>query len=203
MRVDQLSFLPLLYICHLFPVIHARTFRLNALTVPDDGTRAGSRGVPSHDEVLKRSNNMVPIHGLPHPLQGIFQYASTFQPPLPIASFTKFFSDAAKAFHNDDTAGRFYHRFTCGSLALEVTAITQIKVDGKLKYIEAMVLKEFVEATALWLLDAAQKGWTEFFQARVVDKAVDSTVYYIHLSNTWDSWMQQTSALDFFETLPR
>ena len=61
-----------------------------------------------------------------------------------------------------------------------------------------MVLKEFVEATALWLLDAAQKGWTEFFQARVVDKAIGDTVYYIHLSNTWDSWMYKS--LDFLES---
>lgn len=78
--------------------------------------------------------------------------------------------------------------------------MTKVRVDGKLKYIEAIVLKEFVEATALWLLDSAQKGWTEFFLARVIDNPVGDTVYYIHMSNTWDSWMQRSTALDFLET---
>jgi hypothetical protein len=143
---------------------------------------------------------MAPIHGLPHPLQGVFEYASSFQPRLPIASFIKFFTDTATLVHNDPVAGRFHQRFTYGSLALEFTAMTKVRVDGKLKYIEAIVLKEFVEATALWLLDSAQKGWTEFFLARVIDNAVGDTVYYIHMSNTWDSWMQRSTALDFLET---
>lgn len=203
MRFDRVSFLHLLCICHLSPTIQARAFRLDVQTIPNDGSRAGPLGVAPSNEIFKRSNSIFSVHGLPHPLQGVFQYAYSFQPPLPIASFTNFFRTAAEAFHEDDTAGRFHQRFTWGSLALEVTAITQIKVDGKLKYIEAIVLKEFVEATALWLLDLAQKGWTEFFQARIVDKDIGDTVYYVHLSNTWDSWMYRTSALDFLETLPQ
>lgn len=201
MRVDPVSFLHFLYICYFPHAIQARAFPLDVLTVPNEGTGAGPLGMPPSNEILKRSNSMVPVHGLPHPLQGVFQYASSFQPPLPTASFTKFFRDAAKAFHNDDTAGRFYQRFTWGSLALEVTAVSQIKVDGKVKYIEAIVLKEFVEATALWLLDSAEKGWAEFFQARIVDKVIGDTVYYVHLSNTWDSWMYRTKELDVLETL--
>lgn len=181
-------------------MIQARAFRLSALPVSNDGTRTGPVSLPSDNEIIARSFNMAPIHGLPHLLQGVFEYTSSFQPRLPIASFTKFFSDTATLVHNDAVAGRFHQRFTYGSLALEITAMTQVRVDGKLKYVEAIVLKEFVEATVLWLLDSAQKGWTEFFLARVVDKAIGDTIYYIQLSNTWDSWMQRSTALDFLET---
>lgn len=72
---------------------------------------------------------------------------------------------------------------------LEVMAITNVRgVDGNIRAVQGVVYKEFMEAVALWLLDSAQKGWTEFFEAWVTDKAEQGTVYYVQLANTWDSW---------------
>lgn len=191
MHVGHISFLQFLLICHLSPAVLARAFPpLNALTIADNGTSAGNLdNCPLYDGIFKRRNIMSNIHGLPHPMYGVFTSVYSFQPPLPIAAFTKFFCDAAIASHNDNVPGRKVQRFSYGALMLEVMAITNVRgVDGNIRAVQGVVYKEFMEAVALWLLDSAQKGWTEFFEAWVTDKAEQGTVYYVQLANTWDSW---------------
>ena len=79
----------------------------------------------------------------------------------------------------DPVPGRRVQRISFGALVLEFIA------DGDPSRI---VTKEFVEAATLWLLDAAQKGWTDFFKAWVMDMA-DGEVVFIRLTSVWDELM--------------
>ena len=45
--------------------------------------------------------------------------------------------------------------------------------------------REFVQATSLWLADAAVKGWTGFFKAWVLDK-MDGQIVEITMGTVWD-----------------
>lgn len=201
MRIASFSFLHLLLICHLPPTVQSRAFPLNDILETRNGSHGDPFALSSQRLPGKRSVVKIPIHGLPHPLEGVFKNVRSFQPPLPIGIFIHFFLSAAQAFHNDIVPGRTFQRFKYGSLILECTAFSKVNDGGAVKMVEAMVTKEFGEAAALWLLDSAQKGWTEFFEAWVVDKAIADTVYYIHVANLWDSWESwiNSHSLDFLD----
>lgn len=101
-----------------------------------------------------------PVHGLPHPWSGIFENVASIQPPLPIQVFAHFFAYAAKQAAADIVPGRPYQKITYGALVIEFWAKNS-----------DVVTREFVQATANWLLDSAEKGWIGFFQAWVIDRA--------------------------------
>lgn len=48
-----------------------------------------------------------------------------------------------------------------------------------------VVTREFVQATSVWLLDAAMKGWTGFFRAWVTD-GFDNEVVEIRMGTVFD-----------------
>lgn len=119
------------------------------------------------------------VYGLPPDWTAVFQTVTSIQPPLVSPVFIQFFSVAAKLAAADPVPGRRVQRIPFGALCLEFIA------NDKQNQI---VTKEFVQAASLWLLDAAQKGWTGFFKAWVVDKA-DGEIVYIRFSNVWDEMM--------------
>ena len=116
------------------------------------------------------------VHGLPPGWTAVFQTITSIQPPLVSPAFTKFFSVAAQLAAADPVPGRPVQRILYGAIALEFIAN-----NGR----GQIVTKEFVEAASIWLLDAAQNGWTGFFRAWVLNLA-DGEVVYIRLSNLWD-----------------
>ncbi len=116
------------------------------------------------------------VSGLPAGWVAVFQTVTSIQPPLIAPVFTQFFSQAAKAAAADPVPGRHVQRIPFGALVLEFIA------NGDQNQ---LVTKEFVEAASLWLLDAAQKGWTGFFNAWVVDRA-DGEIVFVRLTTVWD-----------------
>ena len=79
----------------------------------------------------------------------------------------------------DTVPGRPFQRFKYGALIIEFVSVpTQANSRG-------FVTKEFVEAAAIWLFDAAQHGWTDFFEAMVVDQ-YDHEKVFIQVANIWD-----------------
>ena len=50
---------------------------------------------------------------------------------------------------------------------------------------DEIVSKEFVQATSLWLADAAMKGWTGFFRAWLKD-SYDGQVVEVTMGTVWD-----------------
>lgn len=116
------------------------------------------------------------VHGLPPGLIAVFETITSLQPPLVNPAFIKFFSVAAKLAAADSIPDRPVQRITYGALALEIIAN-----DGQ----GQTVTKEFVEAASVWLLNAAQNGWTGFFRAWVLDQ-VTGEIVFIQLINLWD-----------------
>lgn len=119
------------------------------------------------------------VYGLPPGWTGVFESVTSIQPPLVSPVFVQFFSTAAKLAAADPVPGRRVQRIPFGALVLEFIASNQQN---------QIVTREFVQAASLWLLDAAQKGWTGFFNAWVLDRA-DGELVYIRLSNKWDQLM--------------
>ena len=116
------------------------------------------------------------VHGLPSGWVAVFETVTSIQPPLINPAFIQFFSTAVKLATSDPVPGRPVQRIPFGALILEFIA------DGQQNQV---VTKEFVAAASLWLLDAAQKGWTGFFNAWVMDMA-DGSIIFVRLGSVWD-----------------
>ena len=116
------------------------------------------------------------VHGLPPGWTAVFRTITSLQPPLVNPAFIKFFSVAARLAAADPVPERPVQRILYGALALEIVADNG---QGQ------TVTKEFVEAASVWLLDAAQNGWTGFFKAWVLDIA-NGEIVFIQLINLWD-----------------
>ena len=123
------------------------------------------------------------VHGLPPGWAAVFETVTSIQPPLISPVFVQFFDVAARLAAADPITGRHIQRIPFGSLVLEFIA------NGDQNQI---VTKEFVTAASLWLRDAAQKGWTGFFKAWVVDKA-DGEMVFVRLGTVWDELLSLTS----------
>lgn len=123
-----------------------------------------------------QSERRASVHGLPPGWVAVFETITSIQPPLISPVFIQFFSSAAKLAAADPVPGRRVQRIPFGALILEFIANDDQN---------QVVTKEFVEAASLWLLDAAQKGWTGFFNAWVMDMA-DGKIVFIRLKNVWD-----------------
>ena len=123
------------------------------------------------------------VHGLPPGWSGVFQTVTSIQPPLISPIFVQFFDVAARLAAADPIPGRHVQRIPFGSLVLEFIA------HGDQNQI---VTKEFVTAASLWLRDAAEKGWTGFFKAWVVDKT-DGEMVFVRLGTVWDELLSLTS----------
>ena len=119
------------------------------------------------------------VHGLPPGWTAVFQSVTSIQPPLINQAFVHFFSAAANLAAADPVPGRHIQRIPFGALVLEFIA------NGNQ---DKIVTKEFVAAASLWLLDAAEKGWTGFFKAWVLDMA-DGDLVYVRLGTVWDEIM--------------
>ena len=117
------------------------------------------------------------VHGLPPGWTAVFETITSLQPPLVNPAFIKFFSVAAQLAAADPVPDRPVQRILYGALALEFIANTG---QGQ------TVTKEFVEAASVWLLEAAQNGWTGFFKAWVLDQE-NGEIVYIQLNNVWDT----------------
>ena len=141
---------------------------------------------PSHESHLpahvtpprpyQRRNFALKIKNLPDGYTGIFTTFISFCPKPPAtATFIRFFKAAAALSATDPSPGRNHQRFTFGALALELV------VQGKNK----VVSREFVQATSLFLLDAALRGWTGFFRAWVTD-SLDKEVVEIRMGTVFD-----------------
>lgn len=119
------------------------------------------------------------VHGLPPEWTAVFQTVTSIQPPLISPAFIQFFSTAAKLAAADPVPGRRVQRIPFGALVLEFIANDEQN---------QIVTKEFVQAASLWLLDAAQKGWTGLFKAWVIDRT-DGDIVFIRLTSVWDEMM--------------
>ena len=137
----------------------------------------------SDQERLHARSDAVVVYGLPDPWQGIFRSIKYILPSLPQSCFTHFFLTVYDKARGDPVPGRPYQRFTYGALVLEFMAQA---TDGQAQ----VVTKEFVEAAALWLFDAARQGWTDFFEAKILNPESQEVVY-VHMSNVWDAWAKQ------------
>ena len=122
------------------------------------------------------------VHGLPPGWIAVFKTITSLQPPLVNPAFIKFFSVAAQLAAADPVPDRPFQRIIYGALALEIIANND---QGQ------TVTKEFVEAASVWLLDAAQNGWTGFFKAWVLDQA-NGEIVFIQLINLWDKGVSLT-----------
>ena len=123
------------------------------------------------------------VYGLPPGWAAVFETVTSIQPPLISAAFVQFFDVAARLAAADPITGRHVQRIPFGSLVLEFIA------SGDQNQI---VTKEFVTAASLWLRDAAQKGWTGFFKAWVVDRT-DGEMVFVRLGTVWDELLSLTS----------
>jgi hypothetical protein len=124
----------------------------------------------------QKRNFPLRIKNLPDGYTGSFVTFVSIAPKLPCtASFIHFFQTAATLAVTDPSPGRRRQRFTLGGLALELVAWGT----------DELVSREFVQATSLWLMDAATKGWAGFFRAWVVDQ-VDGQVVEVRMGTVWD-----------------
>ena len=165
---------------------------LSMLSITSLPQLAMAKPVPVHAMVVSPANNQASpgtqssrralVYGLPPGWTAVFQSVSSIQPPLISPAFVHFFSTAAKLAAADPVPGRRVQRIPFGALVLEFIAN-----DDK----SQIVTKEFVEAASLWLLDAAEKGWTGFFKAWVLDRT-DGELVYVRLTNVWDEMMSSS-----------
>lgn len=146
-----------------------------AQTVPDHAIVVASGDPESTPRTQLRRRALV--HGLPPGWAAVFETVTSIQPPLISPAFVQLFSAAANLAVADPVPGRHIQRIPFGSLILEFIANEN-----------QIVTKEFVAAASLWLLDAAQKGWTGFFKAWVLDKA-DGDMVFVRLGTMWDELM--------------
>ena len=162
---------------------------LSAILLPDRGV---ATPIPDHAvllapaDVQSRLGNprgkRALVHGLPPGWTAVFQTITSLQPPLVNPAFIKFFSVAARLAAADPVPDRPVQRILYGALALDFIANND---QGQ------TVTKEFVEAASVWLLDAAQNGWTGLFKAWVLDQA-NGEIVYIQLINLWDKGVSLT-----------
>lgn len=114
----------------------------------------------------------IKVEGLAKDWSGVFTNFISCRPSIPIAAtFIRFFRTASQAAIDAPDVGQQL-RFSYGTLVLEIMS-------------EDQITKEFVQATALYLLDAAQKGWTGLFEAWVKD-LLDGSFVYVRLATIWD-----------------
>ena len=179
MRVPRVS-LCLLLTCSITPAVQARALPSNPINLSVNVSHAD---LPTLFETraLGKRNQALIIHGLPHAWQGVFKTITSIQPPLPVGSFAYFFLQVAHTARGDSTTTRPYRKYTCGALSLEFLSASPDR---------QVITKEFVEAAAFWLLDAAQHGWVEFFEAWIQDP-VDKQVVYMKMANVWDAWIKR------------
>ena len=176
MRVWVINVLQLLVSSQLILLVQARALlQIGIDTSIKNVDNADLTILREHRHVSKRGQLMI-IHGLPHPWQGVFKSISTIQPPLPISIFSNFFLQVSQQANRDTAPARPVQRFVLGALVLEFIPKNGNKV----------ITKEFVEATAMWLMHAAQNGWAGFFEAWVMDRSDMDTVY-VHVVNYWDA----------------
>lgn len=157
--------------------ILSATFLLHlvvAQTVPDHAivVASGDPESPPRTQLRRRAL----VRGLPPGWVAVFETVTSIQPPLISPAFVQFFSAALNLAVADPVPGRHVQRIPFGSLILEFIA------NGDQNQI---VTKEFVAAASLWLLDAAQNGWTGFFRAWVLNKA-DGEMVFVRLGTMWD-----------------
>ena len=170
MHLLHMLVLPMLPINLLPHLAVAKPFPNHAMVISTADTQARPR---------TQSGRRTLVHGLPPEWTGVFQTVKSIQPPLINPVFIQFFSVAAKLAAADPVPGRRVQRIPFGALVLEFIAN-----DDR----NQVVTREFVEAASLWLLDAAQKGWTGFFKAWVLDRA-DGDIVFIRLTTVWDEMM--------------
>lgn len=177
----------LLLATFLHPAGRVRASPVHAVAIsPEDGSQIAPHTNTSLDAHLGRRSNAMTIHGLPRGWIGIFKSVTSIQPHLPLSVFAHLFSIAAHAAATGRLSSGPYQRIAYGALFLEFIPVSPNN---------PVVTKEFVEAASLWLLDAAQKGFTEFFEAWIRDQA-DTEVVYVKLGTIWDSVFRQKSPLD-------
>ena len=145
----------------------AQPFSDHGMVVSPADTKSPPRAQPKRRSL---------VYGLPPGWTAVFQTVTSIQPPLINPAFVQFFSTVANLAAADPVPGRHVQRIPFGSLVLEFIA------SGDQRQI---VTKEFVLAASLWLLDAAQKGWTGLFNAWVIDSA-DGEVVFVRLGTVWD-----------------
>lgn len=101
------------------------------------------------------------IANLPQGWTGIFTDITALQPSNVVAAlFIHFFKSAAEKVVRSLFPDRWIQRVDGGSLILEMWNEDPKKI----------VTRELLLAVLLWLLNAAQRGWTGFFVARVRDR---------------------------------
>lgn len=157
--VLPIMFFPLLAVAAPFPDHAMVVFSLNTQARP-----------------IVRFERRALVYGLPPGWTAVFQTVTSIQPPLISPAFIQFFSTAANLAAADPVSGRRVQRIPFGALVLEFIADNSQ---------DQVVTKEFVVAASLWLLDAAQKGWTGFFKAWVIDRT-DGEIVFVRLTNAWD-----------------
>lgn len=165
MRMIYVLALPMLPVTLLPHLLEAKPFPDHAKAVFPADTQRSPRTQPRRRAL---------VYGLPPGWTAVFQTVATIQPPLIRPVFVQFFSTAAQLAIADPTPGRHVQRIPFGSLILEFVAGNN-----------QIVTKEFVVAASLWLLNAAQNGWTGFFEAWVVDKT-DGEIIFVRLTTMWD-----------------
>ena len=170
MRLLYTLALSILSATFLLHFVVAQTVRNHAIVVA-----SGDPESPPRTQLRRRDL----VHGLPPGWVAVFETVTSIQPPLISPAFVQLFSAAANLAVADPVPGRHVQRIPFGSLILEFIA------NGDQNQI---VTKEFVAAASLWLLDAAQKGWTGFFKAWVLDK-VDGEMVFVRLGTMWDELM--------------
>ena len=144
------------------------------INLPAHGDRLPHRATP-HDLPHKR-NFALKIKNLPAGYTGSFITFVSVCPVFPATkTFVRFFKKAAALSVTDPSPGRRHQRFVFGALALELAVKRENEV----------VSREFVQATSLWLLDAAVKGWTGFFRAWVTD-GLDGQVVEVRMGTIFD-----------------
>ena len=170
MRLLYVLALPSLLMPQSIQLVWAKPFPEHAMVVHPADTQ------PAPETQFRRR---LLVHGLPQGWDAVFKTVVSIQPPLVNRVFTHFFSMAAKLAAEDPVPGRHIQRIPFGSLILEFIA------NGDQSH---LVTKEFVVAASLWLLDAAEKGWTGLFDAWVLDRA-DGEVVFVRLTNLWDQML--------------
>ena len=174
MRLLNVLSLPSLLIPLWIQLIWAKPFPEHAIVALPAGTQ------PEQETQFTRRTI---AHGLPQGWTAVFKSVTSIQPPLVNPVFVHFFSTVAKVAAEDPVPGRHVQRIPFGSLLLEFIA------NGDQSQ---LVTKEFVVAASLWLQDAAEKGWTGFFNAWVLDRA-DGEMIFVRLTTLWDQLMSLSS----------